>query len=474
MAVGYSVGVSYLLDLKDSKNRTLDPQYNPNEVLKVEQIVKKNPDLEMVLDNEFGYISQVLDYGLDPYYNRNKVLNSKGYAVIQDVVENDDQVIASLERLKLSVLQLKITPVKPKFVLPQYNEAADYLQKFWQYNLDEMKDTIENALYELDSDRIIYGHAFSEKVWKYATDTEFNGKLVINYIKNKKPGVFQFDLDKFANVLSITDLSHNISLPVDKFIYSTWKKRNSDPYGRGLANTLYPLCYAKQQLLKIMLVGAGKWANPSTVIYLPTGGDGELEAAETFANQLQQSSCASIPAGYKVELLEIASRSQNPCIEIINYLNTAIAKTIESTAAATNENINGYGSKADTKEKVKSSKIHELYLIGSDEDLLKEQLVRPLTRLNFDIDKFPISIYPDLKFSPIDEESKNSLVDRLVKYYDMGVLDSDNKKHREFIQSIDELPSDVEEFEDDLTESENEKDDIESNDEVKLFSYDFE
>lgn len=468
MAIGYTVGSSYLLDLKAKKS--LDPSYNPSEVLAVQQIAKKNPTMEMVLDNEFGYISQVLDYGLSPYYNRNKTLNNKGYGVVEDVIENDDQVIASLEKLKLSVMQLRITPVKPKFIEPKYQEVADILQKFWQLNLDEMQETIEDALYSLDSDRIIYGHAFSEKVWKYQEFGEFKGKLVIDAIKNKKPGVFQFDLDKFANVLSITDLAHNIALPKEKFIYSTWKKRHSDPYGKGVADALYPLCYSKQQLLKIMMIGAGKWANPSTVIYLPTGGDGELEAAETFANQLQASSCASIPQGYKAELLEIANRSQNPCIEIINYLNTAIAKIIESTAAATNENSNGYGSKADTSEKMKSSKIHELYLIRSDEDLLKEQLVRPLTRLNFDIEKFPLSAYPDLKFSPIDEESKSSLVDRLVKYYDMGIVNPDNKNHREYIQKIDDIPSDVEEneIEQDIKDNENE------DESVTLFNYDFE
>lgn len=468
MAIGYTVGSSYLLDLKDKKS--LDPSYNPSEVLAVQQIAKKNPTMEMVLDNEFGYISQALDYGLSPYYNRNKTLNNKGYGVVEDVIENDDQVIASLEKLKLSVMQLRITPVKPKFIEPKYQEVADILQKFWQLNLDEMQETIEDALYSLDSDRIIYGHAFSEKVWKYQEFGEFKGKLVIDAIKNKKPGVFQFDLDKFANVLSITDLAHNIALPKEKFIYSTWKKRHSDPYGKGVADALYPLCYSKQQLLKIMMIGAGKWANPSTVIYLPTGGDGEVEAAETFANQLQASSCASIPQGYKAELLEIANRSQNPCIEIIQHLNTAIAKIIESTAAATNENSSGYGSKADTSEKMKSSKIHELYLIRSDEDLLKEQLVRPLSRLNFDIEKFPLSAYPDLKFSPIDEESKSSLVDRLVKYYDMGIVNPDNKNHREYIQKIDDIPGDIEE-----NEIEQDIKDNESEDEaVTLFNYDFE
>ncbi len=457
MAIGYSLGANFLIDANTNKNKGLDAFYNPNDIVKIEKIAKDNPTYELALDNEFGYISQVLDHGLSPYYNRSKVLNSKGYAVIEEVVEQDDQVIASLEKLKLSVMQLKIRPVKPKKLKPELNEVADYLLLFWELVLDEIQGTIEDSLYELDSDRIIYGHAFSEKNWKYCDNGDYKGKLILDNIKNKKPGVFQFDLDAFANILAITDLAHGIALPKEKFLYSTWKKRHSDPYGKGLAPTLYPLCYAKQQLLKIMLVGAGKWANPSTVVYLPTGGDAEVAAAETFANQLQSSSCASIPTGYKAELLEIANRSQNPCIEIIAYLNTAIARTIESTAATTNENSNGHGSRADSSVKAKSSKIHELYLIRSDEDLLKEQLVRPVTRMNFDIDKFPLAAYPNLEFNPIDEEDKTSLVTRLKTIYDMGFLDDNNPDHRTYVQAIDEIPDDSEQHKID-----NEKDDIDS------------
>lgn len=39
MAIGYTLGASYLLDLKDKKS--LDPSYNPNDVLAVQQIIKK-------------------------------------------------------------------------------------------------------------------------------------------------------------------------------------------------------------------------------------------------------------------------------------------------------------------------------------------------------------------------------------------------------------------------------------------------
>ena len=232
-----------------------NPFYDKDVLLKVQQKFKSEPTTELVLDNQFGYISQTLDHGLSPYYNRNKILNSKGYGVIEDVVETDDQVLASLEKLKLTVQQLKIRPVKPKKLEAKDNEASDYLLKYWAFVLDEMQDTIADALYHSDSDRIIYGHSFSEKNYKYAETGDYKGKLIIDTIKGKKPGVFQFDTDGYGNILSITNLNSGLILPKEKFLYATWKKKRSNPYGSGLAQTLYPLCYAKQQLLKIMLVG---------------------------------------------------------------------------------------------------------------------------------------------------------------------------------------------------------------------------
>jgi len=423
-----------------------NPFYDKDVLLKVQQKFKQDPTVELALDNDWGYISQVLDQGLSPYYDRNKILKTKGYGVIEDVVETDDQVLACLEKLKLTVQQLKIRPVKPKKLESKYNEVADYLLNYWEFVLDEMQDTLAEALYHQDSDRIIYGHAFSEKNYKYAESGIYKGKLVIDSIKGKKPGVFSFDIDGFGNILSITNLRSGLVLPKEKFLYATWKKKRSNHYGSGLAQTLYPLCYAKQQLIKIMLRGAGKWADPSVVIYLPTGGESELLAAETFANQLQSSSCGSLPTGYKAELLEKANTNKNPCIEIINYLNTAIARTIESTVMTTNESTAGYGSRSDSAVKAKSAKVHEVYLIQSDEDLLKEQLVRPLTRMNNDIDKFPICAYPNLEFNPIDAEDKTLLIERLKTTFDMGFIEKNNLEHRTYIQNIDEIPLDSETY----------------------------
>ena len=439
-AYGISFGYDPYGFVQSTEN--LNPFYDKDVLLKVQQKIKKEPTLELALDNDYGYISQVLDYGLSPYYDRNKILKSKGYAVIEDVVETDDQVLACLEKLKLTVQQLKLRPVKPKKLEPKFNEISDILLKFWDYNLDEMQDTIADALYHQDSDRIIYGHAFSEKNYKYAEYGDFNGKLIIDSIKGKKPGVFQFDADGYGNILSITNLHSGLIIPKEKMLYATWKKKRGNPYGSGLAQTLYPLCYAKQQLTKIMLRGAGKWSDPSIVVYLPTGGESEVVAVETFANQLQSSSCGSLPVGYRAELLEMANRSKNPCIEIMNYLNTAIARAIESTVMTTNESTAGYGSRSDSAVKAKSAKVHEIYLIQSDEDLLKEQLVRPLTRLNFDIDKFPLCAYPNLEFNPIDAEDKSMLVERLKTIWDMKFVDENNPEHRSYVQSIDEIPLD--------------------------------
>lgn len=434
-----------------------NPSWSEQNLKANEKLVKNNPKIELGLDNYYQYIQQTLDNGVDFFYNRNEILNNVGFAIIERIVENDSQVIACIERLKLAVLQLGLT-VKAKDDTPEAIE----LKEFWEYVFAEMKGTIQDTLYQLYSS-IIYGYALSEINWKFCATGKFKGKLIIKDIKNKKPGVFQFDLDNYGNILSISNLYDSDNpLPKSKFLYYTWKKRYNNPYGVGLAETLYYLCWAKKQETKNLLRGNAKWSNPS--IYIETQenpSQEEINKAVQFAEDIQNTSAGILPSPMKAQMLErAAAKGQNPSIESIQFLNTEISKCINLTEAVGMSSKNGtYGAK---KVEEGSSKINEKFLIASSEDLLKEQLIRPITAINFDITKYPLDKYPDIVFNPVDEDDKNALMDRLQQAFEMGVIDTNNISHREFIQSVDGIPN-----EEDFNKTEDGKDEVDISDDTK-------
>lgn len=408
-------------------------------LLAVESEVKKNPTIELGLDTNYNQITQALDYGQMYYYDRTPILNEKSFADIEKIVLTDPQVIASLDRKRLAVLQLGWS-IKPANEDPKAIE----LKEFIEYNLKSMTGTIEDALFQLYSS-IVFGYSLSEINFRYCNSDKFKNKLVLKDIKNKNTGVYQFNLDPFGNVLAITNLYNlNQPLPKDKFIWVSWKPRYSNPYGYGLADTLYYLCYAKKQLFKNSLIGSGKWANPSLYIELPENpSDAEIDAAKMFAYEIQNSSAGVLPAPLKAQLLEIANRSQNPNLEIMSFINDEIAKCINLSSAGTTSN-EGKSSYASKQIELTSSLIDENYMIGLSEDIINEKLIKLLCGVNYNVKAYPQELYPSFVFNPILSEEKSGLIDRLDKLNSMGFLDATSENDREFVRNIDGLPKESE------------------------------
>jgi phage gp29-like protein len=207
---------------------------------------------------------------------------------------------------------------------------------------------------------------------------------------------------------------------------------------------LYYLCYAKKQLFKNSLIGSGKWANPSLYIELPENpSDGEIDAAKTFAYEIQNSSAGVLPAPLKAQLLEIANRSQNPNLEIMSFINDEIAKCINLSSAGTTSNA-GASSYASKQIELTSSLIDENYMIGLSEDIINEKLIKLLCAVNYNIKDYPEELYPGFTFNPILSEEKSGLIDRLDKLNSMGFLDATSENDREFVRNIDGLPKESE------------------------------
>jgi len=386
---------------------------------------------ELGIDNYSSQVGEILDTGADDFYARNGILTDKGIATIEDTVECNSQVIACMKLLKKSVTRLNIKPVPANT-----SEEAKILADYWTYNFANMEGTINKALYEIFSG-IIYGYALSEKIYKYAPSGQFEGKLVVDKIKNKKPGSWEFILDSYGNIKAVNNLVNYKLIGKNKFMIYTYDTQFSDPYGRGIAKTLYYLCYGIQELTKQMLIGAGTWAEPSVMVKLPGLSDSktEADAAKAFVNSIRNTSGGILPQGFEAGLLQAASGS-NPFIEIFHYFLAEIAKTIIGNAGTTNES-QKFGSYAKAKIEATVTEVNVSALIQDAKELLKEQLIRPLTYHNFDPIRFPVEIYPEIEISAENEDDKNGQMDRAIKAVEIGAARMYKKEDRKKVRAID-------------------------------------
>lgn len=418
----------------------INPLFNQERLKEVEKIIDKDPTREVAPSINTINTTQILDLGEDDYFGfgRNKILNEKGIAKIEKYVEKDAQVIACRELLLGSVAQLALT-IHVSTKCPEKQELADELADFFNYVFDNMNGTIEDELRQLVGD--IYGYGLSEFKWKYSDDLRFENKLVIDALKNKKQGLYQFDCDSFGNILSISNLwSPNQPLPVSKFCYSTWKKKYSNPYGCGLAETLYFLCFAKRELLKGKLKKSDKETRPTTVIYMPANPDSALiKAANKFLNDIENSTGGTLPEPLRAELLNKAANSTSTSdLDILDFLNQEISKCILGNSAEASSG-NG-GSYAKSKVSSQVTKVNIMYLIKHLEDIVKEQIIKPMARYNFDSNIYTSDLYPTARFGEIEEESKDSLVNRLVSLAGANFIDATDKNVREYVRKIDDIP----------------------------------
>lgn len=431
-----------------SNNSTITPNYglNVKELNELEKKTEKFPGMEIGLNTyeDFLEFSEALDTGIYTYHTRGEILNDKGFPALERL-ERNSSIYAALTNFKLSV-------VEPSLMVKARDTSykAGYAKDLLEYILSEMEGTIEDVVYDLMSS-ILPGYALSEIVYNL---TEYDGKIIkgIRAIKNKKPGLYGFYLDAFDNILAVKSLIGNDRpLPKDKFIIYSFMSKHGNPYGFSMFDVLYPIYRAMNELIKYLIVGAGKWANPSLVIYVP---DGKLSpedrtAVKTFAQQITQSSVSSLPQSMKTEILEIANRSQNPIIEMLRFFISEAEKTLLLNDLTVSQSSGG-GTRAETDSKIEAGKKPLIrYTRKKLQGILNEQLVRRVMKQNLDPNEFPVTVYPTLVFNDQEKEAQSAFVNKVVLLTQSGYLNNKSQTDRNFVRDGVEAPR-----EDDIPEEE--------------------
>lgn len=395
------------------------------------------PEVRELASNRVIKALASYDPGRLDYHDRDPLVRARGMKIVEEMLE-DPQIKACMLVLRWSVVSRGYS-VQPAEI-PAGQEHAEFLG----HAFTAISGTLEDALGQLTSCTAI-GYSLAEKVWRPLTAGKFAGKWGLRAIKSKKPGVFDFELDQFDNILGIRDLGALQGgglLPLEKFVVWSWMPEWGNPYGTSVLRAAYRPWKRKQLVEKFEAVALDRFGMPTVIGKYPDGTDqATQDALYDIVKSLQSDNAGIIPDDLVIELLEAKRQGTADFQGALNHYNTEIALAILGQSLATNQN--------ERTGSLAQAEVHErtldLVLTKMERDLeetvVAEQLVRPLIDYNFG----PQEAYPRLVFNPRNPEDEQKIAETAKALTEAGV---DPRRVIAFIESRIDLPE-VEEEESD-------------------------
>ena len=307
-------------------------------------------------DNRILYSGYRADPYTDALSTTDSVLQAKGstgnLAIYKELLR-DDQVRSVFQQRRLRVTSAEIE-IEPGGDDPLSEQAAEAfkLEEYPNLAWDDITDKMLFATF--------YGWGVAEVIWR-----PDGNRVRFADVRVRDRARFRFSMSNTLYLQRITGLE---PLPERKFwTISTGSDNHDEPYGLGLAHSLYWPVFFKRNDIKFWLVFLEKFGQPTAIAKLP-GGQIDDPAQRAKAIQMLRSiatdSGVVIPDNVVVELLE-ASRSGAADYEgMKKAMDEAIAKIILSQTMTTD---NGSSkSQAQVHEGVADA------VVKSDADMISE------------------------------------------------------------------------------------------------------
>lgn len=318
--------------------------------------------------------------GLLPY-NPDDLAEREGLQ-IYDRMQTDAQVQAALATKKFAVLSggWRVISASDR---PGDMEAA----QFCAVVLEEMAGTVEDALYGV-LDALAKGYSVSELNFRQMRSGRWDGSIGLASIKQKDPALFDFETDEFLNVKALVRLgndgSESVRLPVEKFIIYTYMPTYADPRGRSDLRSCYRHWWTKDVILRFFASYLERFGSPVVKgTYRRGATRAQQEDLLRILDRIQQETAIVIPEDVTVDLLQAGLQGEKGFLEAIAYHDRQMAKAILGETLTQEEGLRT-GALALAKVHQDTLKLR-LQKIKRDleETVAREQILRPLTRLNF-------------------------------------------------------------------------------------------
>lgn len=312
----------------------------------------------------------------------------------------DDQVASVWMQRRLSLTSCE-TIVEPGAEDAASKAAAEALEV-------ELKAMDWDALTEKMLFSVFYGWGVAEVIWKP------NGSRVsFDTIKVRDRARFRFDIDR--RLYLWTTNGGWALMPERKFWTITTGADNDDePYGLGLAHSLYWPVFFKRNDVKFWLMFLEKFGMPTALAKVPSGMVNDPSTVKRAVAMLQQIATDAgvvVPDNVVVELLEASRSGSADYAGMFEAMNAAISKIVLGQTMTTD---NGSSrSQGEVHERVAQK------IVEADSDLLCGSFnagpVRWWTEFNF-----PGATPPRVYRHTAPPEDMNALAERDTKIKALG------------------------------------------------------
>jgi len=364
----------------------------------------------------------------------------------------DDQVYAISTTKKFSILAPGWS------ILPATKSKRDIaIADFVKWNLVNLKGTFRNVMFNVLT-ALDYGFSLTEKVWTLEKEnTKFRGLITYKSLKPKSPVFMDFVMDGYGDVLAIKQYitSENFkgeAFPPDKFVHYAYNGKFMNPYGVADLRAAYLPWIEKKLIRRFWSIYLERFGSPPVVATIPrTATPKEITKIKTVIKNIQTRTGITLPEGFELTLLE-AMRSGHAGFE------AAIAeKNMSITHSILMPDLLGF-SMGERPGSFALGKAHVdiFFLIlekvarDLEDDVIGEQIIKPLVDKNF-----RVSDYPRMKFEPIKKENRSIRAKIITILADAGVLRADEPWVRDWIelpQVTGQIPSTEQEVDDPLME----------------------
>lgn len=408
--------------IKQSFSFWNNPEAIKQEVQKTEkELKKKEVSIKDIVPNRLlnTAITEALDDGLDGYATRDELRDLDGDAEITRALRLP-KVRSAFKRLTSEVFSTNL-----ELISESEDPKAEEILKFNQVLFNQVKGNFETILKEGIVVALMFQNYFGEIVPRIMDTGEFKGKLIIDRVKSKRPGILEFITDDYDNVLGLHSLIKlDDYYPEDRFLILTFDAMFSNPYGYTLYASLRRFCKGYNMAYQDMITYSSRYSQPIPNVSYPSGMDNLQEIATKISENLYNGARLAIPEEIKVEFIQAAQNGNVPHTIILEYIEK------QMSLAILGEDL-GHGSYASDKVKADERTIFVNDIKKQIQDIYFEQIIRRFTPLNFDINQYPLELYPIIKFA-LPEMNKTEFVQQVATGAGIGLINVYDKKFIEF------------------------------------------
>lgn len=333
--------------------------------------------------------------GSSPGENTNTIVSRKGWAYIEEVVEQDLHYHSAMGMRMAELVGHKwqVTPHVSNVNGKQVVTARD----------SEICEFVEQAIKNMDSDietdivammtAIGRGFSLSEINFKKIDFGKYAGKIGLKNIKFREQRQFSFRFDEYGDFDIMQTDPDTGMIPKEKMIHivSGWNDEN--PYGKAIAASCAFWVWIKQNGVKYWAIFGERFGTPLAKLDVPRNSyDDKVvqEQIKKIMNDVENATGIAVPDNMKLSFMEAVRNGEANFAGFVELANKEISKAIIGATLNTDTSRTGGGSYALGKVHQDAMGIFFLFDMIAVASKLNIQLIRRLVDLNFaEVDGYP-------------------------------------------------------------------------------------